>query len=137
MTKLLLLTLLALPLTAFDAKSEVAQFKETMDRAVASKDWDTYSKGLTADFLSISRNGSIRDVKAALDLLRNNSAPSDLKQEQLKAIVYGDTVLELIKESWTGNDGSKHQGYVHLVYVKQSGTWKLASRTATTIPTAK
>jgi ketosteroid isomerase-like protein len=132
-----LLTLLAFPMSAFDAKSEVAQLNETMDRATAVKDVDTYSKCLTADFFSAARNGAIRDLKSSLDFFKSGSVPADLKKQILKTSVYGDTVLELVRETYTGNSGDKIETNTTYVYVKQSGSWKLALRSSTTVPASK
>ena len=73
MTKLLLLTLLTFPMSAFDAKSEVAQLKETMDRAYAAKDVDTLAKCLTADYFAVNRTGGIRDLKSSLDFFKSTT----------------------------------------------------------------
>jgi hypothetical protein len=137
MTKLLLLAFLALPLAAFDAKSEVAQLNEIMDRALAAKDVDTLRKCLAADYFASTRTGVIRDLKSALDLYKTASPPADLKRQILKTSVYGDTVIELVKETWADNSGAKIEIHVTNVYVKQSGSWKQASRSVTTIPAPK
>jgi hypothetical protein len=136
MTKLLLLTLVALPLAASDAKSEVAKLNETMDRAYAAKDAGTLAKCLTADYFAVAIAGVIRDLKSTLDFV-NGSPPADLKKQLLKTSVYGDTVIELVRETWTANSGSKMEAYRTNVYVKQSGSWKQASRSGTTIPDPK
>jgi ketosteroid isomerase-like protein len=136
MTKLLLLTLVALPLAASDAKSEVAQLKETMDRAYAAKDADTLAKCLTADYFAVAIAGVVRDRKSTLEFT-NGTRPADGKREIVKTSVYGDTVIELERETWTANSGSKVEAYRTNVYVKQSGSWKQASRSGTTIPAPK
>ena len=137
MTKLLLLPLLALPLAAFDAKSEVAQFKETYQRAWAAYDVDAYRKCLTADFVSVTASGVIRDLQASIDFFKSVSSPADLKRQIVKTGVYGDTVLEVVRETSIGKSGSKSDTYVTYVYVKQSSSWKLASRSSTTVPAPK
>jgi hypothetical protein len=135
-TKLLLLTVLAFPLAAFDAKSEVAQLNETMDGALAAKDFATLSKCLTADYFASTRSGVIRDFKSTLEFYKTSTPPSDLKRQVLKTSVYGDTVVELVRETWTAN-GDKMESHVTNVYVKQSGSWKQASRSASTISAPK
>src|SRR5437763_247138 len=134
MTKLVLLPLLALSLAAFDAKSEVAQFKETYQRAWVAHDVDAYRKCLTADFVSVTASGVIRDLQGSIDFFKSASSPADLKRQIVKTGVYGDAVLEVVKETSIGRSGSKIDSYVTYVYVKQSGSWKLASRSSTTVP---
>ena len=137
MTKLLLLPLLALPLAAFDAKSEAAQFKETYHRAWVAHEVDAYRKCLTAEFVSVTASGLTRDLQASIDFLESVSSPADLKRQIVKTSVYGDTVLEVVRETSIGKSGSKSDTYVTYVYVKQSGSWKLASRSSTTVSTPK
>jgi len=136
-TKLLLLVLLALPVAAFDSKSEVAQLSETINRAAVAKDVDTLRKCYTSNYFSVTRNGVIRDLKSALDFSSTATVPPDLKKETLKTTMYGDTVLELVRETYTDTSGSTIEVHVTHVYVKQSGLWKLASRSATTVSTPK
>ena len=88
---------------------------------------------MTEDFHATSRNGELRDRNAALAFAKSLTLPADLKIEVLKTTVYGDTVLQIKKESWSGSDGSKIQMYVNVVFVKQSGVWKLASSSSTNI----
>jgi len=137
MTRLLLLTLVALPLAAFDAQSEVAQLKETMDRAYAAKDADAVSKCVTADYFAVTRSGTIRDLKSTLEFVKSSAPPADLKKQILKTDVYGETVVELVRETWAGSGGAKIETYIINVYVKQSGSWKQASRSSTTLPAPK
>ena len=135
--KLLLILLLALPIFSFDTKSEIAQLNQAIDRAHAVHDIDALAKLMTEDFHAISRNGELRDRKAALAFAKSLALPADFKIEVLKTTVYGDTVLQVKKESWSGSDGSKIQIYVNVVFVKQAGVWKLASSSSTNIPLAK
>jgi hypothetical protein len=107
-----------------------------MERAYAAKDADTLAKCLTADYFAVAIAGVVRDLKSAL-ASDNGSPPADLKRQVLKTSVYGDTVIELVKETWTANSGSKMEVYRTNVYVKQSGSWKQASRSGTTIPAPK
>jgi len=136
MNQLLLLTLLAFPLAAFDPKSEVDQLRETIDRAYAAKDADALSRCLTPEYFATTRSGVIRDFKSTLDFAKGTAPPADLKKQVLKTSVYGETVIELVRETWTTN-GSKTESYVTNVYVRQSGSWKQASRSSTTIPASK
>jgi len=90
---------------------------------------------MTDDFHPTSRNGVLKDRNAALAFAKTLTLPADLKIEVLKTTVYGDTVLQVKKESWSGSDGSKMQMYVNVVFVKQAGVWNsLLARPPTSGP---
>ena len=130
MTRVFWLILLAFPLAAFDAATEVAQLRDAMNRAYAAKDTDALAKCLTADYFAVTHAGTIRDVKTTVDAIGNTPPPS-WNMQILKTSVYGDTVIELVRERWTDKGGSKREVYAINVYVKQFGVWKQASRSTT------
>ena len=71
--------LFALRIFAFDAKTDIVQLQEAIERAYATHDADALAKLITEDFHSISRNGDLRDRNTALALAKSATAPADLK----------------------------------------------------------
>jgi len=133
LVRILPITLFAINLCAADTKSEIAQLVESLSRAASARDADAYLKLLTNDFHSITRSGIVRDRQAACTFIKSTAPPADLKREEISTSVYGDTVIQLTRESWTGTDGSKIEVRVNYVFVKQNGVWKLASRSGATV----
>lgn len=118
---------------AADTRSEIAQLVESLSRAASGRDADTYLKLMTDDFHSITRSGVVRDRQATYTFIKSGAPPADLKREEISTSIYGDTVIQLTGESWTGTNGAKIEIRVNQVFVKQNGAWKLASRSAATV----
>ena len=130
MTRLFLLLVLAFPLAASDAVTEVAKLRDAMNRAYAAKDADALAKRLTSEYFAVIHAGTIRDLRATLDAIGNTPPPS-WNMQILKTSVHGDTVIELVRERWTDKGGAKREIYAINTYVKESGVWKQASRSST------
>jgi hypothetical protein len=135
MIRSLLITLiLALATLAVETEVDIAKVTEIIHRADVTHDAGTVSKWVTADFYSINTQGILMDHDKAIESVKvKSSPPADLKFETIKTAAYGDTALQLRKETFTAADGTKMEVYLNEVFVMRDGQWKLASRTATVV----
>jgi ketosteroid isomerase-like protein len=139
MIRSLFITLiLALPTLAAETGAEIAKVAEIIHRANVAHDAGTVSKWVTADFYSINTQGILLNHDKAIESVKaKSSPPADLKFETIKIADYGDTALQLLKETFTAADGTKMEVYLNEVFVMRDGQWKLASRTASVVAPRK
>jgi ketosteroid isomerase-like protein len=131
--RILPITFFAMNLCAADTKGEIAQLVESLLRAASARDADAYLKLLTNDFHSITLRGVVRDRQATYTFIKSTAPPADLKTQEISTSIYGDTVIQITRNSGTGTDGTKIDTLVNQVFVKQNGVWKLASRSSATV----
>ena len=134
MTKALC-ALLLLPsayLHAYDAATEVTQADKTYRKAVNAGDVVVLERLITDDFLFIRRTGEIWDKKAFLENVKARRL--DVQEKDLKTRLYGGTAILTHMDSLKTPDGAMVEMIATRVFVKQRGSWKLASVQDTALP---
>ena len=130
-----LCALLLLPcayLHAYDAATEVTQADKTYRQAVNVGDVIVLEKLITDDFLFIRRTGEIWDRKKFLENVKGWKL--DVQEKDLKTRIYGDTAILTHMDSLKTADGAMLEMIATRVFVKQRGSWKLASVQDTALP---
>jgi hypothetical protein len=86
----------------------------------------------TDDFLFIRRTGEIWDKKAFLQNFKRRKM--DVQEKDLKNRIYGDTAILTHMDFIKTAEGAMVEMIATRVFVKQRGSWKLASVQDTALP---
>jgi ketosteroid isomerase-like protein len=89
---------------------------------------------ITDDFLFV-RTGEIWDNKAFLESIKARKLVADVQEKDIKTRIYEDSVIFTHMDSLKTADGAMVQMIATRVFVKQGGSWKLASVQDTALPT--
>jgi ketosteroid isomerase-like protein len=118
-----------------DLVTDVAQADKSYRHAMNARDVVVLERLVTEDFLFIRRMGDMWDKKAFLDNIQAGKLASNIQEEDLKTRIYNDTAILTHKDSLKTSDGSMVEMIATRVFVKQRGSWKLASVQDTALPT--
>ena len=138
MTPLLGAVALALslaPAKAADAAAEVDQAFRAIRTAVDNHDAAALDRSVTDDFMFILRSGNIYDKKTYLARVKDAQMIVGGKTENEKIRVYGNAAIVTDLFIGQAQNGTARILGTH-VFVKQAGTWKLASVHACNAPSS-
>jgi ketosteroid isomerase-like protein len=88
----------------------------------------------TDDFLFVRRTGEVWDKKAFLEIITARKLAADVQEKDLKTRIYGDAAIFTHMDSFRTPDGAMVEMIAIRVFVKQRGSWKLASVQDTALP---
>lgn len=117
-----------------DDSTEVVQLDKSYRRAMNAHDAATLERLVTEDFLFIRRMGDMWDKKAFLENIKSGKLSAKVEEDDLKTRLYGDTAILTHKDSLKTSDGKYIEMIATRVFVKQRGSWKLASVQDTALP---
>ena len=121
-------------LHGYDSTTDAAQADKSYRQAMKARDVVVLETLLTDDFLFIRRMGGIWDKKAFLENIKAGNLVADVKEEDLKTRVYSDTAIFTHKDTLKTGDGATVEMIATRVFIKQRGSWKLASVQDTALP---
>ena len=129
-----MLLLLCAYLHGYDAATEAGQADKVYRQALNAREVVVLERLLTDDFLFIRRTGEIWDKKVFLENIKAGKLVSDVQEKDLKTRIYGDTAIVTHMDSLKTRDGAMVEMIATRVFVKQRGSWKLASVQDTALP---
>ena len=117
-----------------DSATEVGQADKSYRRAFDARDIVILERLVTEDFLFIRRTGDIWDKKVFLENIKTGKLASKVQEEDFKTRIYSDTAVFTHKDSLKTENGLTVEMIATRVFVKQGGSWKLASVQDTALP---
>jgi ketosteroid isomerase-like protein len=129
--------LLLLPcayLHGYDAATEAGQADKAYRQAMNAGNVVVLARLITDDFLFVRRTGEIWDKKGFLEIITARKLVADVQEKDLKTRIYGDTAIFTHMDSLKTTDGAMVEMIATRVFVKQRGSWKLASVQDTALP---
>ena len=117
-----------------ETNTEAGQADKAYRQAMSAGDVVVLARLITDDFLFIRRTGEIWDRKAFLEVVQARKLVADVQEKDLKARIYGDTVIFTHMDFLKTPDGGIVEMIATRVFVKQRGSWKLASVQDTALP---
>ena len=112
-------------LHGYDAASEAGQADKAYRRAMNAGDDIALERLTTKDFLFIRRTGEIWDKPSFLRYFKGRKV--DVEEKDLKTRIYGDTAILTHIDFIKTAEGAMVEMIATRVFVKQRGSWKLAS----------
>jgi ketosteroid isomerase-like protein len=112
----------------------VRQADKSYRQALNAREVAVLEKLIADDFLFIRRSGEIWDKKAFLESIKAGKLVSNVQEKDLKTRLYGDTAILTHMDSLKTPDGAVIEMIATRVFVKERGSWKLASVQDTALP---
>ena len=122
-------------LSGDDSASSVTLADRSYRHAMDTHDVLTLERLVTDDFLFVRRMGDIWDKKTFLENIKAGRLTSQVAEEDLKTRIYAGTAILTHKDSLKLGNGPVVEMIATRVFVKQHGSWKLASVQDTALPT--
>lgn len=120
-----------------EAEMEIHRVREQSRRAFLEGDYDTLDRLWADDYYGITTWGEIRTKAESLQGLRKGDRKFlSLDYDEIKVRVYGNAAIETGRVRYWGlSGGQKIPGNAHyiLVFIKQSGQWRLVAQQASNI----
>ena len=121
-------------LHGYDSTRDATKADKSYRQAMNTRDIVVLERLLADDFLFVRRMGGIWDKKSFLENIKAGNLGADVKEEELKTRVYGGTVIFTHKDTLKTGDGATVEMIATRVFIKQRGSWKLASVQDTALP---
>jgi ketosteroid isomerase-like protein len=121
-------------LHGYDAATEAGQADKAYRQAMNASNVVVLATLITDDFLFVRRTGEIWNKEAFLEIIRARKLVADVQEKDLKIRIYGDTAIFTHMDSLKAPDGTMVEMIATRVFVKQRGSWKLASVQDTALP---
>jgi ketosteroid isomerase-like protein len=124
-----------------DDRAQLKRLSDAWDRAIVSKDRSAIEANMTEDFRQIDGAGNI-ETKATFvaDLMAPELTIDPYTVEDFEIRLYGDSALlsgrTRMTGAYQGRRFESHYRYID-VYVKQNGSWRVASVQITRIAPPK
>lgn len=132
------LTVSAATILTAGAEEEIVSAEKSWAAAVKARDYAALDKIFTPDLIYAHASGAIETKQKYIDRLRSGKQRYDsLTHENIKVVLYGDSAVahSLVRVTGVNDSGpfNDHVMMMHL-WVKQSGSWRLAAHQTTRIP---